>query len=521
MNRKSEIRSRLAQMEELVGVLPTRFEASEGMGRVASSLKESDVETALTASRQQLEMVTIDTPVKDTAPELYEDPALREQMAGFAAAGVNFFHSDEAFWQMSPAERGARGGNGIVNRVFVENQRVMLVTSRIVIRLEEDVSDAARDAVLVRHPVTILGRNGLPPRSFRADVQGTNALEACLALMAEKEIEYAEPDFVEHIGPRLTPSDPEFGQQWHHGNIRAEAAWDETQVAGVRIAVIDNGFDITHPDLRFGDASGWFRSTADFVDADFVLGTANMPNGNHGTACAGMIAAIANNDSGGCGVAYGADLSMVACLPDQIGTQATLARAIGYAADPSLEGRTEEGADIVACSLGPNSAVWTMSAVLDDAIDFAATKGGGGSGCAIFWGCTNGNHPIESDQVCSHPQVMAIGRSTHSDSDHGSGFGPKLEFLAPGVDVWIPASGGGYHTTTGTSFAAPCAAGIGALALSKKPDMTAGELRQLLRDTCDKVGPLSYIEGHNIRFGHGRANAETAVSEATRLATGV
>jgi thermitase len=115
---------------------------------------------------------------------------------------------------------------------------------------------------------------------------------------------------------------------------------------------------------------------------------------------------------------------------------------------------------------------------------------------------------------------MAVGRATDGDFDNGSGFGPKLEFLAPGVNVWIPSSGGGYSSTTGTSFAAPCAAGIGALVLEAKPDLTAHELRDLIRDTCDKVGPLPYHNGHNIRYGHGRASAEHAVAEARRLATG-
>ncbi len=509
-------------MESLSGILPTRPEQSERMVTVATSLQDSKIESAVAASSKQIESLPMGSSTRGATPELYEDAAMREQMIGFAGAGINFFHSDEEFWHLSQAERGARGGNPMVTRVLVQNQRVLLETSRILVRFEERVSDDDRKAVMKRYPVTMIDTSSLPPRTFRADVQTGTALDACIGLMDEDAVEYAEPDFIEHIGSRFTPTDPDFNLQWHHTKICAEAAWDQTRGDGVRIAVIDNGFDKHHPDLSFGSASGFFRSTSDFVDADFVPGLTNMPNANHGTACAGMIAAIANNENGGCGVAHGADLSMVACLMDQVGTQTTLARAIGYATDPSLENATEQGADIIACSLGPsNGAVWTMTAVLNDAIDFAAQQGRGGDGCPIFWACTNGNHPIGSDEVCSHPEVMAIGRSTKADADDSSGFGPQLEFLATGVDVWIPAKGGGYRNGTGTSFAAPCAAGIGALALSKKPDMTAAELRQLLRNTCDKVGPLPYIGGHNIRFGYGRVNAESAVAEAIRLATGI
>jgi subtilisin family serine protease len=234
-----------------------------------------------------------------------------------------------------------------------------------------------------------------------------------------------------------------------------------------------------------------------------------------------MIAAIAGNNIGGCGVAFSSALSMVACMGDQVGTQSTLARALAYAAAPDLENAAiprSAGADIIACSLGPNTAKWEIRQVMSDAIDFVATSGREGRGCAIFWACTNGNFPIGSDEICSHQHVTAVGRSRKTDQDDGSGFGPQLEFLAPGVDVRIPASGGGYQTTTGTSFAGPCATGVGALALSRHPELTAVQLRQLMRDTCDKIGSLPYIGGRNVRFGHGRINAKRAVDEAIRLA---
>ncbi|AKO99219.1 Subtilisin-like serine protease (plasmid) [Marinovum algicola DG 898] len=521
MSHKSSVRDRLAHLEELRGILPTRAQPSETLSGMAEGLRANDIGRAASAARTQLDSLDLDTGRKAVAPELYEDPAMREQMAGFAGAGMNFFHSDADFWNLPLAERANQGGNGLVNRVFVHSQRLLLETSRIALRFETDVSEADRAAIFARHNITRLSSAGLPPDTYRADTGDARALDTCLMLMEEAEVTFAEPDFIEHIGQRLTPNDPDLTRQWHHANILSRNAWDRTQGEGIRVAVIDNGFDTTHPDLIFGAGSGHYRPTFDFVDADFIPGTANIPDGNHGTACAGMIAAIADNNLGGCGVAPGADLRMIACMNDQVGTQLTLARAIAYAADPSKEGVQEEGADIIACSLGPNGAVWTMSAVLSDALDFAAASGRGDKGCAIFWACTNGNHPIGSDQVCSHAEVMAVGRATANDTDNGSGFGPKLDFLAPGVKVWIPASGGTYHETTGTSFAAPCAAGIGALALSQKPDMTAHELRQVLRDTCDKVGPLPYIGGHNIRYGHGRANAEAAVAEARRRGTGL
>ncbi|MEP2028826.1 MAG: S8 family serine peptidase [Paracoccaceae bacterium] len=518
---KSKIRERLETLRELPGVLPTRAERSDGTARLSQSLRSEDIETALSASREQLLGMSIEATSQDTAQELYSDPLLRDQMIGFADAGMNFFHGDEEYWRLRGDERAARGGNGAVNRVFVQHQRLLLETSRVVLRMADDASENARDDVLTRHEVILVDGKGLPPNVLRGHCNTVNVVDACLALMEEDAVDYAEPDFIEHVGQRFTPNDPLFGQQWHHINIQSEAAWDLTLGEGVNIAVIDNGFHTSHTDLRFGPASGWYRTTPDLQDADFVLGTAGMPSESHGTACAGMISASADNGVGGCGVAPGADIRMIACLSDQVGTQSTLARAVGYAAAPSSEGGTAAGADIIACSLGPNGANWEMRAVLNEAIDVAATQGRDGKGCPILWACTNGNYEIVHDEVCSHPEVMAVGRSTRDDADDGSGYGPQLEFLAPGRNVFLPGSGDGHQPVTGTSFAAPCAAGIGALALSKKPDLTASELRTLMRDTCDKVGSLPYIGGRNTRFGHGRANAANAVAEAIRLSTGV
>lgn len=153
-----------------------------------------------------------------------------------------------------------------------------------------------------------------------------------------------------------------------------------------------------------------------------------------------------------------------------------------------------------------------MRQVLSDAIDFVAANGRNGIGAPLFWAVTNGNFPISDDEVCSHPETIAVGRSTLNDLDDGSGFGPELDFLAPGVDVWIPAAGGGYHTTTGTSFAAPCAAGVGALVLARDGSLPAAAVRQRLRDTADKVGNLPYdAAGRNDRFGYGRINSPNAL----------
>ena len=149
-------------------------------------------------------------------------------------------------------------------------------------------------------------------------------------------------------------------------------------------------------------------------------------------------------------------------MNDQVGTQATLARAVAYAADPTREdgrARPEDGADIISCSLGPDTvADWKLTSVLDLALDFAATRGRGGLGSPLFWSVSNGNFELVRDEVCSHPRVLAVGRSNRNDRQDGSAFGPKLEFLAPGREVFSTRAGNRNGVDTGTSFATPLAA---------------------------------------------------------------
>jgi hypothetical protein len=299
--------------------------------------------------------------------------------------------------------------------------------------------------------------------------------------------------------------------------VRAETAWDLTRGSGIRVAVIDNGFDVEHPDLASGldDATAYFDSEST-GDTELKRDLSGFPDEDHGTFCAGMVGARADNSSGGCGAAPESTLTLIACLPDQVGSQATLARAVAYASDPSQEpaGAGLDGADIIVCSLGPNNSRWAITSVLDDALTFAATQGRGGKGIAIFWAVDNAPNPVANDEVCSHPKTVAVGRSTRFDRENGSAFGPELDLLAPGVDVFSTQSGGDYGTSTGTSFAAPCTAGVAALVLAAKPEATADEVRQILSDTCDQIGGVAYSDGRHDKYGFGRVNAARAVDAA-------
>jgi len=127
----------------------------------------------------------------------------------------------------------------------------------------------------------------------------------------------------------------------------------------------------------------------------------------------------------------------------------------------------------------------------------------------------------------SSPHAISVGASTNFGlrSDY-SQFGPDLDFLAPssgGTKEIIStdrmsskgSDPGNYSQSFGgTSAATPMAAGVAALMLSRNPNLTAAQIRTLMRQTCQKIGDDPYTDGRNDHYGYGRIDAQAAVVAA-------
>lgn len=106
----------------------------------------------------------------------------------------------------------------------------------------------------------------------------------------------------------MTPTDPLYADQWHFpliGDI--ETIWNEFNGSGVHVGVFDDGIEYTHPDL----AANYDASMHFVFDGVTYDGIANDPDEVHGTSVAGLIAAVANNGTGGTGVAFGSTITSV------------------------------------------------------------------------------------------------------------------------------------------------------------------------------------------------------------------
>ena len=475
---------------------------------------------------------TFGTPARETVRSNVGVEFPEEALAAFEQANWRFVQPSAEMSRSLAAGESIHGAEEVGKVIRRASGSVAVATNKLNVQLNSELSEQRCEAILAEKRLDVLTKLKFAPNLYEVIAQGReDALEVSIELHEDSRFTLAEPSLTEYIPQRFTPTDPRYSEQWQWNNagqdggtagadVSAEEAWDSTRGEGIRVAVIDNGFDVDHEDLTAGVSgmSGYFSSSSSGATT-FNQGMVGMPDNSHGTFCAGMVGARHNNDLGGSGAAPECELILIAALGDQVGTQTTLARAVGYAADPRNEissATAADGADILVCSLGPNGAVWELSDTLELALEAAAANGRNGRGLAIFWAASNGrNVDVTEDEVVSHEDVIAVVRSNRNDLEDNTARGRTVELIAPGVDVFSTRSGNGYETGTGTSYAAPCAAGCATLALSMNPNLTRNELRQIMRDTADQIGGVVYdANGHNDDYGFGRVNAHQAVLRA-------
>lgn len=340
-----------------------------------------------------------------------------------------------------------------------------------------------------------------------------------LQLQASGLCEFAE---VNALGEWLgIPNDPSFGQLWHLNNtgqsgglpdadVDAPEAWDITGGdPSVVIAVIDSGTEITHSDLaanvwvnpdevagngldddangKVDDVNGW----------DFEANN-NNPNGNyfHGTSVAGVVAAKGDNGIGIAGLAGGGDAG-AGCrvLPVNAGSFSPITSVL----DDAVNYVSGEGVRVITLSLTVPS-----TQALTDALNAAHAAG-------VFIDCASGNSFGAITYPASLANVMAVGCTNNQDVKSGfSNFGPDLEVVAPGDNVYMLTTGNSYASNSGTSFSAPHVAALAGLMFSVNPGLTNEAVRQLMKDTADDLA----TPGFDNNTGWGRINAAAAVAAA-------
>lgn len=272
--------------------------------------------------------------------------------------------------------------------------------------------------------------------------------------------------------------DPGAERQYYLGRIgwRAPAgvAPRVSAPGAVRVAILDSGLALDHPDLQGRVLAGYDAGRRGPLTGDQI---------GHGTAVTGVLAATTGNGLGIAGVAPGAALLVVRLGgPDMIPASA-IVRGLAWA--------IARRARVINLSLTQSDPI----AAITDQLDRATERGILVVAAAGNDGSAWGRNPLEYPAAEAH--VVGVGATGPDGRWSGfSNHGPEVDVAAPGVDVFTTVPTGacemcapsGYLEVAGTSFSTPMVSGIAARLLAARPGLRGDQVAWLIRHTARDVG---------------------------------
>ena len=357
----------------------------------------------------------------------------------------------------------------------------------------------------------------------------------------------------------VMPNDTLIANQWHlkavaktgvvaGTDVNIEDVWNYPSTTpgtfirggGIRVGIVDDGLQVNHPDLSANvdteNDKDWNGGASDFDPSP-------GPDDNHGTACAGNVAARGNNNLGVSGTAPEAKLVGMRLISAAV-SDAQEAEAMEYLNNIIF---------VKSNSWGPNDTKKVIEGPGDltkAALENAATAGRGGKGTIILWAGGNGGSAADADNsnfdgYANSIYTIAIGatdslgnRAYYSEpganlivSSPSLGASPSL-----GITTVDRTGNDGYNSAgaddelsdvnytqlfSGTSSATPTAAGIVALMLEKNPALGWRDVQEILIRSAKKIKPTDagWVDnkaGFHFHhdFGGGLIDAKAAVTMA-------
>lgn len=445
-----------------------------------------------------------------------------------------------------------------------EEDTPFIPTGNLYVEFVADADALKQQELLEKYGLSIL--EVVAQGAYRVSVTplSPNPVKCAVELQKNKLVLVAEPEFATRPAPRAfsAPTGRFIGTQWHYENTgqpipvidvpnsvfaashfrrgadaKVKEAWSFLGSLGnsnLKIAVIDTGFATDHPQLR-GDGQkirSPFNAGARNTDISPFIRFSDGSFGvvSHGTSCA-AVAAGAWDVQGILGAAPNARLILIKLdvLSDE-------------AIKNAFEHAMLNGADVISCSLGYPKPV-PLSTYVTNYIRKVAREGRGGRGIPMFFAAGNANPasnnmPRAVSDFAAHPDGICVTASNSLDLRASYSFYGSTAFLcAPtngdaGVGITTATCDLGSDRRSvvlgytsgfgGTSSSAPLAAGICTLMLTANPDLTVTDIKNILRQTVDKIGPSGTYnaQGHSIYYGYGRINALRAVQAAASLSGG-
>lgn len=329
----------------------------------------------------------------------------------------------------------------------------------VVINLPEQAHERALEAILAHAPISVL----------RVD---DDLVVNAIAPPAGKPDKPGKP-------PKDPEPDPDEVLPWGIDRIDADRVWDINSDlivdsganigSGIKVAILDSGIDIDHPDLSDNLAGG--------INIINFRKSYNDDNG-HGTHCAGIVAAV-DNEIGVIGVAPGASLYGIKVLDK---------RGSGFLSDviDGLDWCISNGMAVINISLGSTGSNQTFHdaiiAVNDAGIVQVVAAGNEYGGPVNF--------------PAAYSETIAVSAVDSSDNLASfSSVGPQVDVAGPGVDIFSTYKGNGYSTKDGTSMACPHVTGTVALILKNNSNLSPSAVKTALKNSAEDVGLLSEEQG--------------------------
>lgn len=395
-------------------------------------------------------------------------------------------------------------------------------------------------------------------RLYLVKFNGASVEEAVAIAEQSPQVERAHPNFLYYLSQdsslaRVIPNDPLFKDLWGLEKIHLPEAWAlGRERQEVIVSVIDSGVSYSHPDLaerlwinskeipnnwEDDDNNGYvddyygytawlgYKPCKDYFsvtpqpDCNISLDVipcytlSNDPNCNiahwHGTHVGGTIAAIRDNREGITGISNRVKImsnqvvsSYVPILDIPLLSENHIIKAIIYSVD--------NGAKVINMSLEGLSFSDDLKAAIDLAVsnDIVVVAAAGNDGQESL------SYPARYEKVIAVAAIAPDG--SHAEFSNSG----DISVAAPGVDIlstfppWLslltPQIYPGYRSASGTSMAAPHAAGLAAFIRSVNPQLTNIEVRQIIEETADDLGE----PGWDPDYGYGLINAYNAIAKA-------
>jgi serine protease len=302
---------------------------------------------------------------------------------------------------------------------------------------------------------------------------------------------------------RRTFDDPAYGGQWYLDQLGMDTLYAVSLgSADTRVAVIDSGIDISHPDLAPAVLAPYDAFSDDDDPSpdpgEFCTDGSSAICDDHGTAVSGIVAARADNGDGIVGFCPACTLVPIKLLGEGRGQASAEIAAFEHAIAQDVA--------VINNSWGYTEAM-PVPEPLADVIGRAATVPRGGLGALVVFAAGNDDRELGTDELEALDDVLCVsGTDSYGYPVNYTNYGDAVDVAAPSATVTIAPGDTVITTFGGTSGAAPVVSGLAAWAAALDPGLDAAALHALLVDTAT-ASPYIPATDHDAYYGYGNVSA--------------